>query len=99
MLLAKVKKPLLKDFLAPLKTARKHTLYLALFRSFFHPAIHLIILSKTLSIKMTLEHTFVDLGQEYLNIIKQTPEFLDESIELCKQNDELGNVDVYIAMI
>ena len=45
---------------------------------------------------MILENTSRDLGQEYLNIIKQqTPEILDESIELCKQNDELGNADVY----
>jgi len=46
--------------------------------------------------QMILEHASKDSGQDYLDILKhQTPEFLDASLDLCKQNDQLGNADIY----
>ncbi len=46
--------------------------------------------------QMILEHTSKEIGKDYLDILKhQAPEFLDASLDLCKQNDELGNADVY----
>lgn len=46
--------------------------------------------------QMILEHASKDSGQDYLDILQhQTPEFLDARLDLCKQNDQLGNADIY----
>ena len=98
LLLAKVKNLLLKRFSGSVKNRSQSDdgLYLGSIQKFLSSQNSFDNFKQDPFYQMILEHTSRDLGQEYLNIIKQqTPEFLDESIELYKQNDELGNVDVY----
>ena len=99
LLLAKVKKPFVKKrFSGSVKNRSQSDdgLYLGSIQKFLSSQNSFDNFKQDPFYQMILEHTSRDLGQEYLNIIKQqTPEFLDESIELYKQNDELGNADVY----